>query len=161
MINANIQKDQFQGRLQRIKKGGPNTLGHVYVGPVEEGGTTTQRRHFGILATVAAFVFGVSAYFVGHLAQFHLAGDLERLGAEALMVAETSGDLIVAGLLLFILIRVTRMRGVGPFLVGAMGLFAMMGLHAFSVQMAPELYSGLYSEGYVSQYLDAGNLTAF
>ena len=160
MINADVQRDTFQGRLKRIKKGGPNTLGHVYVGPVEEDGSGNSKPHFGIFATLLAFTFGAAAYFVGHLAQYHLAGDLERLGEQALMVAESAGDLIVAGLILFILVRLTRMRGVGPALVGAFGLFAMMGLHTFAVQMAPELYSDLYSENYVNQ-ITGSVVTAF
>ena len=161
MISTDTQKTQFNSRLTRIKKGGANTLGHVYVGPVEEATEPKRQRRSGLATIILVFLVGGAAYFVGHLAQFHLAGDWERLGPQALMVAEQAGDLIVAALVLAIFFRLTRMRGLGPVMAGVVGLGAMMALHGFSVKMAPDLYTGLYSEGYVSDVVNGEAVSAF
>ena len=66
MINSDLQRDEFQGRLNRIKKGGPNMLGQVYVGPAEEPGALTDLKpHFGIMATLLALIVGALG-FAGH-----------------------------------------------------------------------------------------------
>lgn len=160
MINADIQKQEFAGRLKRIEKGGPNTMGHVYVGPAEDagGGDIVDKPHFGIFATIAALLLGALAYGLGNLGQFHfLSVDgaylPERLGESGAMVAATFGDLVIAALAVLILLRLFRLRGFGPVLVGAIGIFGMMGVQSYAIQAMPEVYAALYSDAYINEYI--------
>ena len=158
MINSDLQRDEFQGRLNRIKKGGPNMLGQVYVGPAEEPGALTDLKpHFGIMATLLALIVGALAYGVGSLFQFHTLSDdgkftVERLGESGAQVAANFGDMFIAVLAVIILLKIVRLSGFAPYLVAALGLFGMMGLHSKAVNALPEFYSTLYSESYVAQF---------
>lgn len=159
MLDADLQRQKFQTRLQRIKKGAPNTLGQIYVGPADEPGEAAPTKpHFGFRATFLAFVLGGLAYAIGHIGQFHLLtghADMlaERIGTDAAAVTAAMGDVILAGVALFILIKLCRMRGFGPGLVGAIGLFAMMGAESTAIRAAPEVFAALYSPEFVRQYL--------
>lgn len=168
MISADHQKNQFAGRLKRIEKGGPNTMGQIYIGPAEDmRDPSGLKPHFGIVATVLAFVLGVVAYAAGHLGQFHLvvkdgAPLAARLGESGLNAAATIGDVLLAAVILFVLIKlVFRMRGLGPAFVGAIGLFVMMGAESKIMQAAPEIYAALYSQEFVARQTGAGPPTYF
>ena len=167
MVNTDLQREQFQGRLKRIKKGAPNTLGHVYVGSAEDPGNVKPARgHFGIFKTLVALIVGLAAYFVGGLGQYHMLSDagtypVERLGETGAMVAATGGDLIFAALTMLVLFKFIRMRSFASILVGTIGIFLMMGAQSFVIGAAPEFYASLYSEDYVAQVLHTQEAQAF
>ncbi len=156
MLNSNLQRQEFHGRLKRIKKGAPNTFGQIYVGPQDEIASEAEgHAHFGVFRTILALMLGLVAYAIGHLAQYHLmispeTGMAADIGPSTLAVATNMGDLLVAVPVLLILLKLFRQSGFGPPLVGAMGLFLMMGLQAYTVEMAPDFYTALYSESYVT-----------
>lgn len=159
MVNTDLQRQQFEGRLQRIKRGGPNTLGQVYVGPAHEtargAGTAHRSSPFKIILGILA---GGLAYLLGNLGQFHLmnrAGELvsERLGETGMVMLSGAGDMLFACLVLIVLARIFRLRGLGPALAGLVGLFGMMGGHTLAITTAPEVYAALYSPSYVEQQI--------
>ncbi len=159
MPTAENQRNQFDGRLKRIQKGGANTMRQIYIGPAGAGvDPARQRPHFGLFATIVAFILGALAFLLGSLVQFHVLAEdgllpAGQFGATAEMMAAMLGDVMIAAVALFVLIKMCRLKGLGPVLVGAIGLFAMMGGHSLSVGSAPQIYATLYSADYVEQHL--------
>jgi len=159
MVDTDLQRQKFRGRLKRIKSGGPNTLGQVYIGPHDElGGPEASKPHFGIPATIFCFILGAVAYLLGSLGQFHLLSEdgvytTAQFGDSGAALMAWSGDLALAAVALLVLIKLTRRRGFGPYLVGAIGISAMLVGQPLAVGVKPELFTALYSEHYVARVL--------
>lgn len=179
MSLSNAQRDGFDRRISRIKKGGKNTMGEVHIGPVDEaqvygknkskatnrvrvkkkkaknvdlnGGSTL------MLAILAVF-FGGLSMFVGQAMNYHFygAGGLMSLtppiGLEDYVQYAPflfGGILALAFGWTFHLMRGIRFLG----LVGGFG--AVFYYQSELIQKVPGLYAGFFSKEFVETALAA------
>ncbi len=176
---ANEQRDGFDRRISRIKKGGSNTMGEVHIGPVDEAqvygkkkGKPTntvrvkKRRKKNVdigsgstltLAILAVF-FGGLSMFVGQAVNFHLydAGGLLQMTPPALAEPYLQYAPFLFGGLLALAFGWTfrLMRGV-RFLALAGGFGAVFYYQSDLIQAVPSLYAGFFSEEFVAAALSA------
>lgn len=179
MSLANAQRDGFDKRIQKIRKGGSNTMGEVHIGPVDEAQVYGKKKskatnrvrvkkkkaksvdlNSGSTMTLAILgvFFGGLSMFVGQAVDYHLygAGGLAGLtppaGFEEYMVYlpfAIGGMLALAFGWTFHLMRGIRFLG----LAGGFG--AVFYYQAELIQMFPGLYAGFFSKGYVNAALAA------
>lgn len=154
MVQAQTQKAEFQDRLDRIKRGGPNTLGHVYVGPVEGRAVRAKNKRFGFVAKIWALLIGSISYLVGHLIYFKLAPMLEGAYPQIASFWMAGGALGLAVPLIAVLLYKSRLRGMAPYVASMFGAVLAVGMHQYLVVNAPELHASLYSDAYVQEILN-------
>lgn len=179
MALANDQRDGFDRRISRIKKGGANTMGEVHIGPVDEAqvygkkkgkATNTVRikkkrqKNVDLTSgstatlTVLAVLFGGLSMFVGQAMNFHFyeVGGLLQMTPPA--VAEPYmqyAPFLFGGLLALAFGWTFRlMRGV-RFLGLAGGFGAVFHYKQDLIQAMPGLYAGFFSQEYVDAVLAA------
>ncbi|MEM7719898.1 MAG: hypothetical protein AAF222_11910 [Pseudomonadota bacterium] len=179
MSLANDQRDGFDKRIAKIRKGGSNTMGEVHIGPVDEAqvygkkkgkATNTVRikkkkaknidltsGSTGTLTLLAVF-FGGMSMFVGQAMDFHFygAGGLLQLSAPAIAEPYMQYAPFLFGGLLALAFGWTfrLMRGV-RFLGLAGGFGAVFHYKADLIQAMPGLYAGFFSKEYVEAALAA------
>ena len=175
MALADAQRQGFEKRLSRIRKGGANTMGEVQIGPRDEATARKSRPantvrikkkkrknvKLGegsniVLAPIAAVVGGLSM-FVGQAAEYHLfqPGGLFNITIpiEAAASAIPYAHFIVA---VFLAISLSWAFGLTN-LVRRMALIA--GLAAVAVwqteliERYPAVYTGVFSEAFVAEKL--------
>lgn len=178
MSLSNAQREGFDKRIQKIRKGGSNTMGEVHIGPVDEAqvygkkkgkATNTVRLKkknqkkvdltSGATGTLAmlALLFGGLSMFVGQAVAFHLYGG----GIMKLTPPEFAADYIqyapfVFGGLLALAFGWTfrLMRGI-RFLALIGGFYAVHHFQAELIQTFPGTYAGFFSKGFVETALAA------
>ena len=180
------QRDGFESRLSRIKKGGANTMGEIQVGPREEiragsksKPTNTVRikqkkkknmevgRGSTMSLIILAFVFGALSMFVGQVANFHLfqAGGLAPVDLTETAIAPylPFAHLAIGGVLAVMFCWTFRLTSVLRLAAAAIGVFVVMEYHTEMVQQAPGVYTKFFSKAYVKevrQSARAGNSAA-
>ena len=110
---------------------------------------------------LGALAIGAFAYGLANLIQFHFLSQTgltpqPEIGQSGAMFAAAFGDVVFSGVILVLLLRLLRISGLGLGLIAAFGLFAMMGSYSTAVRGAPDFYAALYSENFVSHYLERG-----
>lgn len=151
-VNSDHQKNAFQSRLKRIRKGGPNTMGQVYIGSAEDGIDVNDaiKPHFGIVATLISLVLGAAAYLLGDLIQFHLVSEMEAMlaeyaPAEAMPYVTDYGNFILAAAIFLLFMVLARLRGRGALLTGALAIAVTPFLLPKVWEAYPEIEQALYS----------------
>lgn len=160
MVQAQRQKSEFQDRLDRIRRGAPNTLGHVYVGPVEECVPSSRPKRSGPLAVIWALLVGTISYLLGHLLQFKAAPMLEDAYPQMAAFWTGGGAFCIALLLIVLMLYRSRLSGLVPYLAAMVGVVFAVGLHQYLVESAPEFHASLYSDVYVQQVLGTALVAA-
>ena len=179
MSLSNAQREGFDKRISRIKKGGPNTMGEVHIGPVDEAqvygkkkGKPTntvrvkKKRSKNVdlgsgstlsLAVLAVF-FGGLSMFVGQAMNFHFydAGGLLQMTPPAIVEPYVQYAPFVFGGLLALAFGWTfrLMRGI-RFLALAGSFGAVFYYQSELIQAMPSLYAGFFSKEFVEAALAA------
>ena len=179
MSMAKGQRNGFEDRLSRIKKGGANTMGEVQIGPraeIRAGSKSkpsntvrlkkkkTGKKEIGRGSTssliLLAFAFGVLSMFVGQAAGYHFFGgglvpiDLTGTPAEPYL---DQAHLILGGVLGFLFCWTFRLTSIVRVAAMVAGLAVMVQYHTDLVQQAPGVYTKFFSKAYVKEvYRDAG-----
>lgn len=176
---AKEQREGFDKRIAKIRKGGSNTMGEVHIGPVDEAqvygkkkgkATNTVRMkkkkqknvdlNSGSTLTLAilAVLFGGLSMFVGQALNFHLydAGGLMQMTPPAAVEPYVQYAPFVFGGLLALAFGWTfhLMRGI-RFLALVAGFVAVFYYQADLIQAMPSLYAGFFSEEFVANALPA------
>ncbi len=174
MALANDQRDGFDRRISRIKKGGANTMGEVHIGPVSEeqvygkkkGKATNTVRvkkkkqkkvdlnsgSTGVLVLLAV-LFGGLSMFVGQAVDYHLFGVGGLAGQ--MTPPEFAADYVqyapffFGGLLALAFGWTFRLLQGIRFLALVGGFGAVFYYHADLVERFPETYAGFFSKAYV------------
>jgi len=157
------QQKVFEARLKRISKGGPNTSGHVIVGPAEADKKPKRSRRvrrpgdfvsrlggaIGHLFVVpVSFALGGAAMMAGIVGEHHVeqAGVVEFAQAGVLEQAALYKEFLLAGLVVMIfgtLLRLTR----GPRKLAVLtGLVAVFVLQDEIVASYPAIFTALMPE---------------
>ncbi len=174
MVTATLQKEEFQDRLQRIARGGPNTLGQLMAGPAEDNRTRekssrkprkaaraearmqarqqaqrqarSRRSTNPIGAAIGGVLIGAMAVLVVRYVRFRLTGEaLGGANADFLLAIDLVLAMTLAIMFRTIFGSSSRLHGVGKLLgVGAMAL-AMHNLVFF----APGVFSQVFSTQWV------------
>ena len=168
------QRNAFEDRLSRIKKGGVNTMGEVQIGPREEvrAGKSkskpantvrmkkkkTGKKEIGRGSTSSliflAFLFGVLSMFVGQAAGYHFFGgglvpiDLTGTPAEPYL---GQAHLFIGGVLGFLFCWTFRLTSILRVAAMVAGLAVMVQYHTELVQQAPGVYTKFFSKAYVKE----------
>ena len=179
MSLANDQRDGFDKRIAKIRKGGSNTMGEVHIGPVDEAqvygkkkgkATNTVRMKkkakknvdltsgsTGVLTILAVF-FGGLSMFVGQAMNFHfyeVGGLLQMTPPAVVEPFMMYAPLLFGGLLALAFGWTFRlMRGI-RFLGLAGGFGAVFYYKQDLIQAMPGLYAGFFSQEYVDAVLAA------
>ena len=181
MSFAKDQRQGFDRRISNIRKGGPNTMGEVHIGPVDEaevygkkkkkkGASNTVRlkkkrqKNVDLMSgatgtlTLLALLFGGMSMFVGQAISYHLYGDT---GLFKLTPPEFAVDYVqyapffFGGLLALAFGWTFRlMRGV-RFLALIGGFYAVFYYQSVLIQTFPGTYAGFFSKAYVKAALAA------
>ena len=175
MSLSNAQRNGFEDRLARIKKGGANTMGEVQIGPRDEATARTSRPantvrlkrkkaknvNIGegsniVFAPIAAAVGGLSM-FVGQAAEFHLfqEGGLFNISipVEAVAPALPYAHFIIAITLALALSWAFGMTNLIRRMALIAGLAAVAVWQTQLIEAYPAVYSGVFSEAYVAAKL--------
>ncbi len=175
MSLANAQRDGFDKRIAKIRKGGSNTMGEVHIGPVDEAQVYGKKKsratnrvrvkkkkaknidlNSGSTLTLAllAVLFGGLSMFVGQAVDYHLfgAGGLGQLAPPAgLEDYMFYAPFLFGGILAltfgwtFHLLRGIRFLGL------LAGFIAVFHYNTEMVQAIPKVYAGLFSKAYVKE----------
>lgn len=176
---ANEQRDGFDRRIQKIRKGGSNTMGEVHIGPVDEAQVygkkkgkaknkvmVKKRKQKNIdltsgstsTLTILAVFFGGLSMFVGQAMDFHFydARGLMQLTSPAIAEPYMQYAPFLFGGILALAFGWTfrLMRGI-RFLGLAAGFGAVFHYKADLIQAVPGLYAGFFSKEYVEAALAA------
>lgn len=176
MAIADKQRDGFDRRISRIKKGGQNTMGALEIGPRDEDRAKKgkvdntvrvkrKRKKKVDLATGAtstlvllALFFGGLSMFVGQAASFHFFEDGGLVPVQLPDVAAAYlpyAPFLIGGLLALAFGWTFRLMS-GLKLVALVGSFIATFYYKFEMMQAmPGLYSGFFSEPYVKAVLAA------
>jgi hypothetical protein len=179
MALANDQRDGFDRRISRIKKGGANTMGEVHIGPVDEAqvygkkkgkATNTVRLkkkrkkkvdlNSGATGTlvILAVLFGGLSMFVGQAIDYHLYG-VGGLGG--LTPPEFAADYVqyapffFGGILALAFGWTFRLLQGARFLALIGGFCAVFYYQSELIQTFPSAYAGFFSKAYVEAALAA------
>lgn len=175
---ANEQRDGFDRRISRIKKGGANTMGEVHIGPVDEAqvygkkkgkATNTVRvkkkkqnvdltSGSTLTLTILAVFFGGLSMFVGQAMDFHFFGQGGLVPLTAPEIAEPYMEyapFLFGGLLALAFGWTFRLMRGARFLGLAGGFGAVFYYKADLIQAVPGLYAGFFSKEYVEAALAA------
>ncbi len=177
MALADKQRDGFDKRISRIKKGGKNTMGQIEIGPRDEERAkkgkidntvrVKKRRKkkvdlaSGATSTLVflAIFFGGLSMFVGQAASFHFfeEGGLVPidLGIAAIEPYLQYAPLLIGGLLALAFGYTFRLMSGLKFLALAGGFGAVFHYKLDLMQSMPGLYAGFFSEEYVKAVLAA------
>ena len=177
MATSKIQRQGFEDRLSRIKKGGDNTMGEVHIGPREEvragakgkKKTNTVRlkrkkpskkeigRAGGLSLLILAFFFGALSMFVGQSAAYHLFADT---GLIQLDLSETQlapyvpvAHIAIGGFFALLFAWTFQLMSVVRIAVIAAGLFVMVQYQPVLVKSAPSIYAAFFSKAFVEDQL--------
>ena len=154
------QKMQFQQRLQRIAKGGPNTVGQVYVGPADTDRGTKKSKTAGPevvgnilypMSIIGAFLIGAFAVLLTRFIRFHMAGgDLTGENADIFMIIDT----VIAVGIVISLRSVFRFGGKALETAKTVGIVAMvLTMHNF-VHLAPATFGKVFSPEWSEQIVE-------
>lgn len=121
MIDPDRQKEQFAKRLQRISAGGENTMGQIYVGPVDEekvrkkkskraaAGLPSMRETVGYPASIVlAFFLGMLAVLITRYVRYAMAGSTLTGEDADITMAIDAGLALAIG---FVLKQMFRLSG--------------------------------------------------
>lgn len=156
--------NDFAARLERIRAGGPNTKGTIFVGldgryTAPERGGKAARKSAELaqnaaypLSMLAAFVLGMAASVLGRFARFAL-----EQGPQ--VQRDPDMDMILNGvigiLISLVLSQFIRMRTREHAAVQSLGVFAMLlGFHNL-VHWQPDLFARAFSKLWVTEILTA------
>lgn len=176
MSLANAQRDGFDRRLSKIRKGGANTMGEVHIGPRDEvragkkgesnNTVRMKRKKSAKSATIGegstpvlmvlGLLFGAMSMFVGQATAFHLfdAGGLMPLTLpEAAQVAIPYASLIIGGTLAMMFAWTFRLTTALRMIAVAVGLYGMVYFHTDLVGKMPGLYTNFFTKEYVTDVL--------
>lgn len=179
MSLSNAQREGFDKRIQKIRKGGSNTMGEVHIGPVDEAqvygnkkgkATNTVRLKkknpkkvdltSGATSTlvILALLFGGLSMFVGQAVAFHLYGEggiLKLTPPDFAVDFIQYAPFVFGGLLALAFGWTFRlMRGL-RFLALIGGFYAVHYYQAELIQTFPGTYAGFFSKGFVETALAA------
>lgn len=156
MIEPERQKKEFSERLRRISAGGENTMGQIYVGPVDEeavrkkgrraaAGLPSIRGTVGIPASIVfAFLLGMLAVLITRYARYSMTGSTLTGEDADITMAIDAGLALAIGFVLKLLFRLT---GKVQETAKTLGVFAMIcAMHnlvhswpgAFEIAFSPE-----------------------
>lgn len=169
------QRDGFEDRLSRIKKGGANTAGEVQIGPRDEIRAGDKRaskpansvrikqrrrkkkevgRGSTLSLIILAFAFGALSMFVGQAAGFHFFGgglvpiDLSGTPLEPYL---PQAHFAIGGVLALLFCWTFRLTSMMRIIAMVAGLAVMVQYHTEMVQQAPGVYQKFFSKGYVKR----------
>lgn len=179
MSLANAQRDGFDKRIAKIRKGGSNTMGEVHIGPVDEAQVYGKKKSRAtnrvrvkrkkaknvdlnggstLTLTILAVFFGGLSMFVGQAVDFHLygVGGLLNMTPPAGFEDYMQYVPFAVGGLLALAFGWTfhLMRGI-RFLGLAGGFGAVFYYQSELIQMVPGLYAGFFSKEFVETALSA------
>ena len=179
MSLANAQRDGFDKRIQKIRKGGSNTMGEVHVGPVDEAQVYGKKKSKAtnrvrvkkkkaknvdlnsgstLTLSILAVFFGGMSMFVGQAMNFHFydAGGLLQMTPPVGLEAYIQYAPFLFGGLLALAFGWTfhLMRGI-RFLALAGGFGAVFYYQSELIQKVPGLYAGFFSQEFVQAALAA------
>ena len=175
MSLANAQRQGFEERLSKIKKGGANTMGEVQIGPRDEGTARTSRPsntvrmkkkkkqnvNLGegsnvILAPIAAFI-GAGAMFVGQAAEYHLFQPdglfTVSIPIDAIAPVLPYAHFVIAFLLAFSLAWAFGLTNLTRRIALIGGLAAVAVWQTELVERYPDVYTAVFSEAFVAEKL--------
>jgi len=165
MNQKELQKQQFQARLKRVAAGGPNTLGQVLVGIIDEDTPKSKKRNPALqgMMLILAFILGAMAMEAGRLGAYHfLAGEpaslIEKFGNLGGFVASNMGDLVIAGFLALIFMYLFHLRGNWRGTALIVGLVSMMLGEVQLIARAPEVFAIMFSQEFVETSLTGGKI---
>ena len=175
MALADAQRQGFEKRLSRIRKGGANTMGEVQIGPRDEADARGSRPANTVrikkkkkkkvkvgegsnivLAPIAAVVGGLSM-FVGQAAEYHLfqPGGLFNISIpiEAVASAIPYAHFIVAAFLAVSLSWAFGLTNLVRRMALIAGLAAVAVWQTDLIERYPGVYTGVFSEAFVAAKL--------
>ena len=174
MAIAQAQKQGFEERLSRIKKGGANTMGEVHIGPRDEdrakkgaapNTVRLKRKKNSVklgegsnsVLVPLAMILGALSMFVGQAAAFHLfqEGGLfpVQIPVAALQGVLPFAHFAFAGVLALMFAWTFGFSNLVRKLAVVAGLAAMFYFQADLIQKYPGIYANFFSEAYVAQAL--------
>lgn len=166
MDQRELQKQQFQDRLKRVAAGGPNTLGQVYCGVIDEQTIAQAAKHanvgrLSVMMLILAFILGAMAMTAGRMGAFHfLMGDpvilIEKFGKLGGFIASNMGDLVIAGFLAIIFMYLFHLRGNWRGTALVVGLVSMMLGEVHLMARAPDAFAVMFSQDFVETTLAGG-----
>ena len=163
---AETQRQTFESRLDRIRQGGPNTMGTIYAGPTDATAPpANSRRKTGkwslasaLLALLVewpfAILIGAVAMLAGRVAAFQLTLRPDLLPPDYADLILLVADVSIAAVLMIALGWAFRMQGVKLAFFCAGFLAVMMG-EALIIRQAPDAFVPLFSENYVAQQMSS------
>ena len=179
MSLSNAQRDGFDRRISRIKKGGANTMGEVHIGPVDEEVARSSKKGKGrntirvkrknpkkvdltsgstLTLSILAVFFGALSMFVGQAMDFHFfaSGGLLNMTPPAMAEDYMQYAQFAFGGLLALAFGWTfrLMRGL-RFLALLAGFGAVYYYQSDLIQTLPGLYTGFFSKQFVEAALAA------
>ena len=157
---AEVQRRDFIDRIQRINNGGPNTLGTIYAGNVEDGGgaiSQPKRRRRGkklgvgtFLVWPAALLVGFLSMMTGRVGAYHLITAPELIPPEYLTLAGLTLDIAIAGFLLTMLAWAFKLGSGVRFVAMTAGFLAVMLGESLMVDAVPDAFAAVFSPEYVA-----------
>lgn len=171
MKKGAVQRNGFDERLQRIQKGGVNTMGELQIGPRSEEDrksrpTNTVRikkkkkkevnlgEGSNAVLVPTAFIIGGLSMFVGNAAAYHLfaEGGLARVEMPVPQVAEYLhlAPFVFAGLLALMFTWTFGFSNMLRKIAVLVGLGAVFWFEGDLIERFPGMYTNFYSEAYVA-----------
>jgi hypothetical protein len=154
------QHKLFEARLKRIDKGGPNTAGHIIVGPPDTAGKPKRARRvrrngdflsrlggaFGhLIVAPASFALGAAAVLAGRVGEHHVerAGLPELAEAGMLGFAAMKAEFVIAGLVILLFGALFRLNRGPRKLAVLMGFVAAFILQDAVIATYPDVFARL------------------
>lgn len=164
---ADVQRQGFDERIKRIRMGGPNTIGTIYVGPVDPDEKPAKSRRQRLARVGAAggsvlgalfmwpfaLLMGAVAMFAGRVAAFQISLRPELVPPQYAEIAPLVADVGIAAVLMIALGWAFSLGAGFRRVFLAAGLVGVMMGEALIIQQAPELFVPLFSENYVAAQL--------
>ena len=164
MIDPDRQKEQFAKRLQRISAGGENTMGQIYVGPVDEekvrkkkskraaAGLPSMRETVGYPASIVlAFFLGMLAVLITRYVRYAMAGSALTGEDADITMAIDAGLALAIG---FVLKQMCRLSGKIQETAKTLGIFAMICVMHNLVHTWPGAFEIAFSPEWVSDVIE-------
>jgi hypothetical protein len=166
-ISDDEHRRKFEERLKRIQRGGPNTIGHIYVGEAStETSVSAARGLFGraggwlvalLVLPVAAALGGLSMA-IGRFGSFHLASGEGQFTVQAVAdfsphLGGVAGAILLGSLVCLILRWSFRLQAPVQGLAMVLGFAAVLMGEQMLVERAPGLFAALMSEDFVMETL--------
>ncbi len=170
---ADVQRASFEDRLNRIHKGGPNTMGEILVGAADDSVRSKKKRKTSkvkrkaqpkeigispmadIIFMPMAVLFGLIAMQAGRIGAFHL---FTEAGAYPLITdnyyVNLGGDAGLALVVATIFAIFFRMAATGPRRFGLLlGMVAMYFGEPYLMGFFPDIYAVVYPTPFVAETL--------